>query len=470
MSTKNFGGIGGSALLFLAVASTASASIAGAAYTTFDENLGGCMDSPNGVNCNHYAGKEYVYINGGPSHGGWHLSDGDYFFAVVTPGEQNGGFVDGANGNLSDVVAGGTAGDVGIGDDVSNRTFTVSGGEVYYTGTHTMGTAPGGRPIIGLAPFDDTDNPGGVYVVAVCAVGATSPSDCKYDAFKVDQGDEDVLPTIEGMKYYDANTNGQYDAGEVGIANWQLAVEDGVDQYPTTEADGSFLLTVVPDTYTVSEYVGGGTWMQTGNLVDQTGVTGGATATLASDKTYMASVDMNQSVDGLYFGNVCTGAGGGLTLGFWSNKNGSAVMKSTDNYAGAFSMLSGLNLVNANGTAFDPSNYTNFRNWLLNATATNMAYMLSAQLTAMELNVRFGYVDGNQLILATGATGANANGFMTVNALMAEANASLAANPYTVSSGTVRSYQEALKNALDNGNNNRGFVQAGPASCPTPVF
>ncbi len=47
---------------------------------------------------------------------------------------------------------------------------------------------------------------------------------------------------------------------------------------------------------------------------------------------------------------------------------------------------------------------------------------------------------------------------------MAEANASLGANGLTVAAGPVRSYQEALKNALDNANNNKNFVQATP--CP----
>jgi hypothetical protein len=109
----------------LLLPASAGAIVAGAAHTTFDATIGGCYDSPNGVNCNHYDSKLSVYINGGPVKGGWHLSEGEYFFAVLTPGSQNGGFVDGAEGNLSDVYAGGTEGDFGGGDDVANRTFTV---------------------------------------------------------------------------------------------------------------------------------------------------------------------------------------------------------------------------------------------------------------------------------------------------------------------------------------------------------
>ena len=48
-------------------------------------------------------------------------------------------------------------------------------------------------------------------------------------------------------------------------------------------------------------------------------------------------------------------------------------------------LLAGLNLRNANGTDFNPTTYAAFRTWILAATATNMAYMLSAQLSAMDL-------------------------------------------------------------------------------------
>src|SRR5688572_1995296 len=83
--------------------------VSGAGYTTFDEALGGCLNgaNPNGVNCNAYDRKEHVYMSGGPS-GGNGLTDGSYYFAVLTPGSQNGGFLDGAAGNLSDTTVGGT--------------------------------------------------------------------------------------------------------------------------------------------------------------------------------------------------------------------------------------------------------------------------------------------------------------------------------------------------------------------------
>lgn len=159
------------------------------------------------------------------------------------------------------------------------------------------------------------------------------------------------------------------------------------------------------------------------------------------------------------FGNVCLGAGGGLTLGFWSNKKGQALFGGDDK-----ALMSSLNLRNAAGAAFDPASYSAFRTWLLSATATNMAYMLSAQLAAMELNVYKGKVNCNALVYAPGTQGANSLGFITVNNLMSEANTELGVHGLVLSDSPFRAYQEALKNALDKANNNFTFVQPYPFS------
>lgn len=165
------------------IGSISSAS-GGAAYSTFDDAQGGCLNSNNGVNCNHYENRGDVYANGGPERAT--LANGSYFFAVVTPGNQNNGFIDGANGNLSDAHQGSTAGDYGSGDSVANRTFSVRDGVITYTGTHHLGTSPNGKRIIQVGPFDETDNNGGVHILAICEVGATKSNKCKFDAFKID--------------------------------------------------------------------------------------------------------------------------------------------------------------------------------------------------------------------------------------------------------------------------------------------
>lgn len=165
------------------------------------------------------------------------------------------------------------------------------------------------------------------------------------------------------------------------------------------------------------------------------------------------------------FGNVCTGAGGGLTLGFWSNKNGQSLETDAD-----FALLTGLCLRNANGTNRDftgstSTNKTALRNWLLDANATNMSYMLSVQLTAMELNVSHSKVSGSALVFAgaCGNTGVGSN-YITINDLMTAANNALCADGYTPSGDPNRATQECLKNALDDANNNKNFVQG--TECP----
>jgi hypothetical protein len=168
------------------------------------------------------------------------------------------------------------------------------------------------------------------------------------------------------------------------------------------------------------------------------------------------------------FGNVCLGAGGGKTLGFWSNKNGKAVMDDGGSLAPELALLSSLNLRNEDGSNFDPATYSQFRSWLLAANGANMAYMLSAQLAAMALNVEAGFVNSAALIYAPGTLSANPLGFASVGAVMAEANAFLGTYGLVLDGHAHRAHFEALKNALDRANNNLTFVQAAPCAFTFP--
>ena len=156
----------------LAVAT--SYAVSGAGFTTVNEAADGPDHCENGnpqVNCNLYDGKEFVWLNGGPAANGLG-PDGQDFFAVLEPGGQPSPN-DGGAKNLSDDF-----------DARTNRTFTVTGGEVSaYAGTHDFDA-----PFIRLFPYADTTNPGGVYIMAICSLGRgypVNPRDCKYDAFKV---------------------------------------------------------------------------------------------------------------------------------------------------------------------------------------------------------------------------------------------------------------------------------------------
>lgn len=270
---------------------------------------------------------------------------------------------------------------------------------------------------------------------------------------------------ISGYKFYDVNTDGDFDGvanGEGKIPGWTITVYndndasgdistgDTTEVVTTTDAQGNYQVSIphagqfliVESTTPPTGFTQTG-WMPTTDILQ-------ATAALQSGGTGSA-----------IFGNVELGKGGGLTLGFWSNKNGKAAMTNgPGGMTGALSSLSVLNLRKADGSNFDPATYDQFRNWILSATATNMAYMLSAQLAAMELNVRQGFVNGGALIYAPGTDSANAAGFATVNAVMAEADAALLANGNTTAAGADRTHQEALKNALDRANNNQTFVLA----------
>jgi hypothetical protein len=144
---------------------------------------------PGAVNCNIYTAKSYVWLSGLPDSAS--LDPGTYFFAVLDPGGQRNPN-DGTVKNLSDPT-----------DPWTNRTFTIdSFGNLTTPGTHDVA---GNRIRVGVSPaqvsggpdwFADTSNPGGVYILAVCALPdpvtgspGVTPSDCKYDAFKVSQTD-----------------------------------------------------------------------------------------------------------------------------------------------------------------------------------------------------------------------------------------------------------------------------------------
>ena len=390
----------------------AAAPLPGAIFTT--------DDTCTGTNLNIYGGKDAVYLDGGPSHpGAAGLPDGSYFVQVTEP--------DGTVLGKSSVAA-----------------VAVSGGEFIqcYQLSSILNTASSGFVDAG---YDTTTNPGGEYKVWVSNEELFTNNSTKTDNFKVDAEDPNPPEArLQVNKFYDANANGINDDGQL-ITGWKTQIKDNIDYIRDTPVD----ITVALDDYTVREFAPiEANWQQT------------------TPNPVMVSLANDGDEETVEFGNLCTGAGGGKTLGFWSNNNGQAKMNDGGGVASELTLLSGLNLRNnaLPNNNFDPANYTTFRSWLLNANATNMAYMLSAQLAAMELNVEGGLVNGEALIYAPGTQSANALGYAKVNDVMAEANTSLGANGDTTATGATRTYQEALKNALDKANNNLNFVQSSP--CP----
>jgi len=256
--------------------------------------------------------------------------------------------------------------------------------------------------------------------------------------------------TIIVKKFYDANANGIHDAGEVRLSNWPMTLGSttlGTLGTLLTDAFGyaTFSGTPVGGNYTMTEGTPiEGNWVQSSpkvngipvNPITGIHVTAGYTTQLS-------------------FGNYCTKPSGGRTPGFWSNKNGQATMLdgSPASLLPELNLLGSLNLVDANGNAFDPVDYPSFRAWLLGSDATNMAYKLSSHLAAMRLNVEAGFVNGNALYAPYGGT---------INALINAANTSLGLYPYTPSGHAQRANQEQLKNFLDALNNGGGVVSPVP--------
>ena len=257
---------------------------------------------------------------------------------------------------------------------------------------------------------------------------------------------KDIRGELKVRKYYDLNANGIHDEPSTAyITGWKVNV-DGTVQYTP------FLGLFLPVQITVYEYLPiESNWIAT------------------TPTTFTPTVITDDRVD-VKFGNVCLGPGGGLSKGFWTNKNGEAKINDNGGAASELNTLSvDYNLVNANGTPFNPTTYSQFKAWLGSATATNMSYMLSAQLAAMILNVESGSVSGASLIYAPelipfATPGLTPAGFISINDLILAANTALGADGFTPSGDLNRPVQEALKNVLDRGDNNIGYVQ--PAPCP----
>jgi hypothetical protein len=253
--------------------------------------------------------------------------------------------------------------------------------------------------------------------------------------------------------YTDTNANGRFDTGDVALEIYRL-----------TASDGSYAFTNIgPGTFSIQESTANQTdptnWIQTG------GNNGYSVVAASGDDSTRNN-----------FANVHLGKTNGLTIGFWSNKNGQALITQDD-----LAYLRGLNLRNPNGTNFDPTTTKQVSDFLTTGKdASNMACMLSAQLIATVLNVRRGnfgtstavYVGpgnqmqerntlGNNLLPALNSHGALSYGagYVNINTLILKANTELGLYGTSTASmnGGERQYMEALKDVFDAMNNNKSI-------------
>jgi hypothetical protein len=365
---------------------------------------------------NVFAAKSDVYINGSG------LPNGNYFVRVTEPG---GGDVLGFSVTANLVVSGGGFSCVRLDTLVFQAAAFV---------------VPG---------WGDTPNPAPNHRVEISTDQTFPANNTKHDLFKVIVGDINP-PSAELTvnKFYDANVNGINDDLQP-IAGWEVRIQAGlIDLIRYTPVTN----TLDPDTYTVTESAPvESNWIRT-----------------TPSPVIVTLADGDEKT--VVFGNVCTGAGGGKSHGFWGNPNGKAQINDAPNGAvPEMALLAGLNLRTAAGGNFDPTTYDQFKTWNGSATAVNMAYMLSVQMTANVLAIDANFVNGAQLVYGPGLLpytipGLSATGFISVNDLITAANNALGANGATFAGSPDRAYQEALKNLLDKLANNQSFVQATP--CP----
>ncbi len=270
------------------------------------------------------------------------------------------------------------------------------------------------------------------------------------------QGGPPQTASITVCKYYDKNANGTQDTGEPALTGWPFCIDplDGgipalVTQLTANGGCATWSNLTTPGDYVVTEAnANESNWFHSTNA------------------TSLIVFPQGGGSETRTFGNYCTSPSGGLTLGFWSNKNGNKLLTGNANGTGTtllpavVTLLNSCQMRNANGTVHVFTNtYSAFRSWLLSATATNMAYMLSAQLAALKLDVNFTFVDGNAFDLCSNST---------VNGLIATACDQLAMDGNTVAGNPTRIGQEHLKNCIDAINNNGAVVPVTPCSFTFP--
>ena len=390
------------------------------------------------VNQNIFDNKEDVYVDGGPAHpGAAGLPDGSYCVQVTDP-----------------------SGATVLGKSDPGAVTVVDGEFVQcYQLTSILKTGSSGFTVPG---YDDTPNPGGEYKVWVSTDCDFINNSTKTDNFQVNNTNPTPTPTPSATPtatpsptpcpkgwccvttFYDANANGIQDNGEQEITGWQFRVFSHNNLQVQKETP-------------LCAYVRTGLYSFVERRPNETN--------WVPTTPYKVEEDVDTDyTENVIFGNVNIGAGGANAGTFWASRDGQAVITPAD-----LTFMSSLYLRNATGADFNPATTKALSNWLLKASATNMAYALSAQLAAMELHVRHNFVNGSALVYAPGlllygTVGLNNAGFISISDLMSAAAAEIQAHALTTAGSPDRAGQEALKDALNDANNNKTFTQSSPST------
>ncbi len=179
-----------------------------------------------------------------------------------------------------------------LGNTIATTT-TDSNGDYEFTGliagTYTVGEVltPGW---IQTAPALSKDG-SATYTITIASSGTIITGD-DFGNFK--------LGEIHGLKFNDVNGNGIQDAGDIGLANWQIVLKDvngTTIGTTTTDSNGNYNFTgLFLGTYTVGEIMPSG-WIQTAPAISTTG-----------SATYAANINTSGTViNGDNFGNFQLG-------------------------------------------------------------------------------------------------------------------------------------------------------------------
>jgi hypothetical protein len=266
---------------------------------------------------------------------------------------------------------------------------------------------------------------------------------------------------IDVHKFCDLNET--HDATQLGLGGWAISFNpDPASCSGNTGANGDLPACVTADgLYDVGETVQSG-WTHTATCVN------GVCASPGDNPVSVAVFGDTTDID---FGNVKhVSCGPVKTLGFWSNTNGKNILNAHD--PAWRTLLNGYRLTNANGSQFTISTvasfataYGSFRTWLLGATATNMAYMLSAQMAtsildqAYQLGLDTFNVSPSNLLAplpsCTRVTSLITGSVISISALIADAQLELTApgGNLTTSASADRPCEEAKKIIFDSYNN-----------------
>lgn len=236
-----------------------------------------------------------------------------------------------------------------------------------------------------------------------------------------------------GLVFSDLDEDGVRDPGEPGIAGCtvRLSHPTFADRMTTTLADGTYCFAGVI----------AGDW--TATLV----IPSGFRATTPT--SYPIEVGACTNVKVKPFGkSKLVMSCSGHTPGYWRNKHGCAYVLANN----------GLAKLNALGCLRDEagalvgfSDIKEYKAFLKNGKATNMAYMLSVQFTAMFLNVDRGFVSPYCMVQTP-------TGRVSIADVLKAACDSLRAHGLTKSGHPERDAQEYLKNILDAANNNANWA------------